>query len=327
MNDKSINQLHQKKDEICNAWMNSKNIKITLKKHNIKIDFFQKHFAYKVINHVIDVLDRNKNIDQSPIMYILTQFFKTKSIDLSDIFVICSELAFIFQENFNDEVCSPLVEILNNKLRIVEDHMNMTRAAIENDQLFILNTKTNSDNLKYIRFTSPNDLNSDGLIDILDDNQISNISDLNQAIDILILLLDKVSILDEIKAHQHLPEIISTFTQLTNHLNTIALFPIISNSLENLIFFLSSIKGENLKNENKRSLLFIMLIGLSEDLSKWVDTVFIKKVADDIYYGDASFANNCLEIELLFDDSHKEKNINLDDQIMSQDDLMMSFLD
>ena len=94
-----------------------------------------------------------------------------------------------------------------------------------------------------------------------------------------------------------------------------------------MILFLSTLKQDDFAKEDKRSMLFIMLTGLSEDLSKWLDTVFIQKVADDIYYSDASFANNCLEIELVFDDSHQEKNTDLDDQLMSQDDLMMHFLD
>ena len=44
---------------------------------------------------------------------------------------------------------------------------------------------------------------------------------------------------------------------------------------------------------------------------KWIDLVFISKKTDNIHYFDASFANTCLELEMIF--KVNEKKINDED--------------
>ena len=47
-----------------------------------------------------------------------------------------------------------------------------------------------------------------------------------------------------------------------------------------------------------------------EDFDKWIDLVFISKKTDNIHYFDASFANTCLELEMIF---KSKDNIKYDD--------------
>jgi hypothetical protein len=71
-----------------------------------------------------------------------------------------------------------------------------------------------------------------------------------------------------------------------------------------------------------------MLKGLSADLYKWLDVVFIKYEAENIYYFDASFANNCLEVELIFNEQKEDKQ-NIDSDFISttmiDEDELISF--
>jgi hypothetical protein len=324
--EKHMNIMVHNKEDICKSWINSKNVIFVLQKHDIDPKFFQKYFGGKVLDHIIEIFNNRSTITQSPIMYILTQFFKSKEIGISDIYVICTELAFVFQKYFNDETSEKLLEILDGKLSTVEDYMDVTREAIQSDTLFVLNTKTDKDRLKDIRFTSANDINSTELFNLLNDYQINAIDDLQLTIDNLLIILDVMTTLEPLQAYNKMPTFLGEFKVIEEKLNNLMLFPIISFSFKTLYDYLSVLSVNNFKDEDKKTLLFIMIIGLVEDLSKWIDTIFVQKAADDVYYADASFANNCLEIELIFDDNHEEKNTDLQGQIMDQSELMEYFL-
>ncbi len=314
------------KEEICQDWINSQNVKSVLEKHNIDCIFFKKHFGRKVLSHVFEYFDEESQVNKSPIMYIMTEFFKTKQIDISDIFIICTELAYVFQKYFDDAISTKLLEILDEKLSTVEDYMDTTRDAIENNTLFVLNTKTDKNRLKDIRFTSKNDITSLELYHLLNDYQINAIDDLQQIINGLIIFLDEMSTLNALQSYNKMPTFLEKFRKVEKQIDKLIMFPIIVHSFKELGSYLSVLSRNNFKDEDKKALLFIMLTGLMEDLSKWIDTIFIQKIADDVYYCDASFANNCLEIELIFDDMHQEKNTNLQEQIMDEDELMGHFL-
>ena len=51
-----------------------------------------------------------------------------------------------------------------------------------------------------------------------------------------------------------------------------------------------------------------ILIGLGKDLELWIKEIFIKRDAQDIHYFDASFANNCLELEIIFHKNELEES-------------------
>ena len=57
---------------------------------------------------------------------------------------------------------------------------------------------------------------------------------------------------------------------------------------------------EAYEHSEQKRLLILNLIGLVKDLEQWITIVFIQKIADDVHYLDASFANNVVEIESIF---------------------------
>jgi len=77
-------------------------------------------------------------------------------------------------------------------------------------------------------------------------------------------------------------------------------FPVASNAAKNLIFFVENLKDEALTSLDKKELFIDILVSMLEDFDKWIELVFISQKTDNIHYFDASFANTCLELEMIF---------------------------
>ena len=97
-----------------------------------------------------------------------------------------------------------------------------------------------------------------------------------------------------------LHSIISSFRAFDVIIENIGLFNVINRTFNNFTQFLENIEDDILNNLEKRILLATLLNGLVDDLEQWITHLFLEKDAPDIHYFDASFTENCLEIESLF---------------------------
>lgn len=55
-------------------------------------------------------------------------------------------------------------------------------------------------------------------------------------------------------------------------------------------------------------MIISMFRGVGVDLESWISTIFIHHSTEDIHYFDASFANNCFEIESLLQQKEIESS-------------------
>ncbi len=88
--------------------------------------------------------------------------------------------------------------------------------------------------------------------------------------------------------------------ELIDALDMIGIFPVASHAATNLIIFIENLGDEALKDKDKQELFIDILATMLGDFDKWIDLVFISKSTDNIHYFDASFANTCLELEMVF---------------------------
>jgi len=107
--------------------------------------------------------------------------------------------------------------------------------------------------------------------------------------------------------------IINAFKEFNNVVENIGLFNVINRTFDNFTFFLENLDEAILLDLQKRLLLTTLLKGLIDDFDKWIVSLFLQRNAPDIHYFDASFAENCLEIESIF--LEKESNEDDDDSI------------
>ena len=280
-------------EKIGNLWIQKVEVRKVLEKYDIPQEFFLKHFGYKVLKHIDRVDKAEADINSFPIMYIFAKFFSSKKIFFHDIESICLQLKDVFRENFDEDKAIEYEYIIKDKLESI-------REDIEFENPFVLNANLlkDKDRLKDIRFASNNDLSSTDLESLLDDIIYAKIELFQEQLDDLIFIVDSLECKSSKEVVERLPEIISKYIIFKNLVSSMGLFPIIEKSFDNLIKFLESLNQEILEDFSKRELLLLMLDGLNSDIAKWLETVFIKKEAEDVYYFDASFANNCLEIEL-----------------------------
>ena len=107
-------------------------------------------------------------------------------------------------------------------------------------------------------------------------------------------------------------DIVDSLQQFNIIIENIGLFNVITRTFYNFTNFLNNLDETILNDLQKRLLLATLLKGLVNDLEKWIITVFIERDTPDIHYFDASFAENCLEIESTFLE-HKEAEDEEDD--------------
>ncbi len=114
--------------------------------------------------------------------------------------------------------------------------------------------------------------------------------------------------------------IVDSLEQFNSIIENIGLFNVITRTFYNFTNFLNNLDETILNDLQKRLLLSTLLKGLVNDLEKWIIAVFVERDTPDIHYFDASFAENCLEIESIFFE-HKEE----DDSEEDDDDSLEFF--
>jgi len=94
--------------------------------------------------------------------------------------------------------------------------------------------------------------------------------------------------------------IVDSLEQFSVIVENIGLFNVITRTFYNFTNFLNNLDETILDDLQKRLLLSALLRGLIDDLEQWIVNIFIERNTSDIHYFDASFTENCLEIESIF---------------------------
>lgn len=162
---------------------------------------------------------------------------------------------------------------------------------------------------KIFRFTSVEKLvSATELISELDDSIFDKIEDFEDALEIFVLLIDDFKNTHDESNLNYLKEITEKLSLFVEIIDSIGFFPIISRSIANLINFLDSVTYDDISSHDRGELLAQMLLGLEDDLGKWIKSIFLEKNADNVHYLDASFSNNVLEIESIFNDMELDED-------------------
>jgi YesN/AraC family two-component response regulator len=97
-----------------------------------------------------------------------------------------------------------------------------------------------------------------------------------------------------------LKRVLDGIRELISALDMIGEFPVASNAAKHLVFFVDNLKDEAFESKEKKELFIDILVTMLEDFDKWIELVFIAQKTENIHYFDASFANTCLELEMIF---------------------------
>lgn len=151
-----------------------------------------------------------------------------------------------------------------------------------------------------LRYTIHEKVTADELSEELDPSIEDKLENFEDDIDSLRLSLYDFEEVSKEEARESLNVIIELLKNFNKVVENIGLFNVIFRSFNSFVFFLKNLDNEIIEDMEKRRLLSSLVRGLVDDLEQWIVNVFIEHTAYDIHYLDASFAENCLEIEKIF---------------------------
>lgn len=102
------------------------------------------------------------------------------------------------------------------------------------------------------------------------------------------------------KAKQIITAVAYELREFADALNLFGKFPVAANAATNLVVYLENLDESFLEQTKKRDLTVDLLLLLLQDINAWIVAVFVEQIVRDIHYFDASFANSCLGIEMVF---------------------------
>ncbi|HEX5330762.1 hypothetical protein [Sulfuricurvum sp.] len=250
------------------------------------------------------------------VIRILLHFSHDKSIPIHDVFAICSEFKNTFSMYYmknmygkvNDEVYWQLINLLDlNFAGVLKNYSNedirkdstnepKVNMAVKNPSLQV-ESSINEHRLKDIRFSKHERYGSHSLFEIVDSTIIDKIEQFIEDLDELLLVFYDIEEANEEDSCVLMHEGVEILGRFYGLVDTLMVFPVIANSFRNLATFLGDLNADFYRDTARKHLLIENLIGLIKDLEQWMNLIFVQKVAEDVHYLDASFANNVLEIE------------------------------
>jgi len=304
-----------KKDQkiIENKWIKRERVKKVFQPYAIHPSLFIKHFGSRVLDYMIGVIDGQNKAGNCPIIHIMLDYFDDKNIALGDIHLVCSELKNTLvlyyietTQDFNEKVYFELVDLLDMNFKGVLDEyfskqcVRLTSSPINRDIDKQEQHSSLEDRLSDIRFNQDSKVTAAEFMSSLDSTITDKVENFVEQLDdynALLYDLEEMSGEDSLNQIQLVNNVLLDFYYSVDSMSA---FPIIMRTFNQLIEFLNTLNSEQLENQEKRLMLVKMLTGLGVDLENWIKSIFEEQLTDDIHYFDASFANNCIEIEALF---------------------------
>jgi len=232
-----------------------------------------------------------------------------------------------YVKNLEDEANQALeyqsyFELLIKKLKPLQENKEIQEAVSIMKTLIGKNEVIHEENIntikkmnisaetkKDIRFTSAEKLvSASELVEDLDDTIFDKLEDFDEILENFIMTIHNFRNTKDESSINYLKEVIKILFLFVEIVDAIGFFPIISRSIANLTTFLNSLTYDDISTNNRGELLAQILLGLEDDLEKWIKSIFLEKSADNVHYLDASFSNNVLEIESIFNDMELDED-------------------
>lgn len=159
-----------------------------------------------------------------------------------------------------------------------------------------------------IRFTKTEHMDADTYIQTLDDSMIDKVESFMHDLDHLTIIIYDIEDLRCDNLQDKVNEMIEIFNKFTTVIDSLTTFPVTVRAFQSISVLLENVFDSC--DDGKKKLFVEVFLGLAKDLEEWINNIFIDRNVSNIHYFDASFTNNCLEIESMFSNS----------QIVSEDD-------
>lgn len=260
--------------------------------------------------------------DKDKIYFYLFRLLK-RIVEKKELDVYVKELELVHDEFLNiEERFENYVQKLKNVEHIDRDKLitelcnikNRVNENFEIENSYIQERKKSTKNtitkkkLNDIRFTEHDKMTAIEFIETLDDTIVDKAEDFLERLNTYVYTLDNLMQSDATQSISHIASLTAILREFYYTVDTLAIFPVIVRTFDNIIHFLYSLSAEQLEDVDKKSILILTLEGLGNDLESWITHIFIERTTDNIHYLDASFANNALEMEAIFTQTEIESD-------------------
>jgi len=292
---KNIELLETHKEQILHIWLECKIVREKLLSNGFSPNFFQDKFASKVFDFTMDVIKKEQDLGNCPVIGVMLTLFKKKNIPLADVFIICVHLKntlllFMYRNSILDEESLLEMAMLMdyNFNGVIKEYTSL----YYNDEYKVKNCKqeitsnTTTEVQKSI-LTSAEDY----LQEIeLDSEQIAELDELES---------DTLNAIDEEEhINQHsLLESANLFLQYSKVLNAMYEFKELSYTLTILQELLYATECDAFERETK-DMVSIYLKAIISDLRSWRVSVFIARDAQDIHYLDKTLLSSIAQLQM-----------------------------
>jgi len=161
---------------------------------------------------------------------------------------------------------------------------------------------------KDIRFNQNDKMDALSFVTTLDDSAIDKVESFLHELDRLVLEIYNMEDSDMDNRTESVNVIVDVFRIFTDTIDALGAFPVTVRAFVALSDLLATLNLSFFDDKSKKKLFITVLLGISNDLEAWINSIFIDNTANDIHYFDSSFANNCLEIEAMFSESEIESD-------------------
>ncbi|MDQ7067005.1 MAG: hypothetical protein Q9M40_02795 [Sulfurimonas sp.] len=201
------------------------------------------------------------------------------------------------------------IKILENQLFSPYEKLEEKTAPVLSNKKKI--AKRDSTKEKDLRFTQVEKISAAEFINSLDDTIIDKVESFTSSLDSLIGDIYEMESLESADAIGKITLINEKIKDIEILIASMFVFPIIERAFFSLNEFLSNLTVEDI--EAKKNLLVSVLIGIINDLEKWINVIFVAYKTEDIHYFDASFSSNILELENIFKEEELEEDMDEED--------------
>lgn len=316
-----LKDLEKAENEIIEQWVNQNRVIEVLQSHHITPEFFKKHFGARLYHTLLAIIVGEEKAGDCPAIHVLLHFSKDKYIEIQEIFLLCSEfkntILFYFMENLYEKVTKEtfwqLVDILDfnfagvlatyvdqncdHKIETTPASIQKAKTSIDTVPVTQKESTIDEHRLRDIRYSKQERYDSHTLFEMVDTTIIDKIEQFIEDLDELLMVWYDIEEMNADNAMHRMQDGVGILRRFCSLIDTLILFPVIVNSFKNLASFLDELNIEFYEDIEHKHLLVEGLIGLIKDLEQWIHVIFIEKIAEDVHYLDASFANNVLEIE------------------------------
>lgn len=158
-------------------------------------------------------------------------------------------------------------------------------------------TQVQTSRQRNLQCTKEDQVDAHVFTETLDDYVLDRMENLLEEIDQMVIDIHSLAELPLAESRSAMKKINEGFIDFTRTVDSLVVFPVIVEAFSSFSQFLDTLDMQQVEENAQKAILITKLLGVSKDIERWINNIFMRKTADNVHYFDASFVNNCLDVK------------------------------